>query len=150
MSLAKQGQWMQLEGVERRKISSREPWGMEKSSFSFIIIATYDLLQSLKNFHQWYSNDRTRALSSTAAPIKHMVGCKISFTQGRYRDTYPWPTTGRCWQTSSSTWDHLHHLHQPQAWRGALVPLTEDCFRHRADSLMGRRPMGLRTYALQN
>lgn len=44
VSLAKQGQWMRREGVERRKISWRELWEMEASKISFIIRVTYDLL----------------------------------------------------------------------------------------------------------
>ncbi len=37
VSLAKQGQWMHWEGVERRKISWRELWEMEASNISFSI-----------------------------------------------------------------------------------------------------------------
>ncbi|KAJ8412700.1 hypothetical protein AAFF_G00116510 [Aldrovandia affinis] len=44
VSLAKQGQWLQWEGMERRKISWKELWEMEASNISFIIRATYDML----------------------------------------------------------------------------------------------------------
>ena len=47
VSLAKQGQWMLWEGLERRKLSWRELWEME-AGISFIIRATYDVLPSPK------------------------------------------------------------------------------------------------------
>lgn len=85
VSLAKQGQWMQWEGVERRKISWKELWEMEASKISFIIRATYDVLPTPKNLQQWYGEDPTCALCPTPATLKHiMVGCKTSLTQGRY------------------------------------------------------------------
>lgn len=85
VSLAKQGQWMQWEGVERRKISWKELWEMEASKISFIIRATYDVLPTPKNLQQSYGEDPTCALCPTPATLKHiMVGCKTSLTQGRY------------------------------------------------------------------
>lgn len=85
VSLAKQGQWMQWEGVERRKISWRELWEMEAKKFSFIIRATYDVLPSPMNCQQWYGEDPTCALCSSPATLKHiMSGCKTSLRQGRY------------------------------------------------------------------
>ncbi|KAJ8414647.1 hypothetical protein AAFF_G00038490 [Aldrovandia affinis] len=85
VSLAKQGQWMRWEGMERRKISWKELWEIEASNISFIIRATYDVLPSPKNLHQWYGEDPTCALCPTPATLGHiMTGCKISLTQGRY------------------------------------------------------------------
>ena len=85
VSLAKQGQWMQWEGVERRKISWRDLWQMEAKEISFIIRATYDVLPSPKNLSQWYGEDPTCALCPTPATLRHsMSGCKTSLTQGRY------------------------------------------------------------------
>lgn len=45
VSLAKQGQSMRWEGLEMRKLSWRELWEMEASNISFIIRATYNVLQ---------------------------------------------------------------------------------------------------------
>ncbi|KAJ8393735.1 hypothetical protein AAFF_G00057880 [Aldrovandia affinis] len=85
VSLAKQGQWMRWEGMERRKISWKELWEMEASNISFIIRATYDVLPSPNNLHQWYGEDPTCALCPTPATLRHiMTGCKTSLTQGRY------------------------------------------------------------------
>ncbi|KAK9524409.1 hypothetical protein VZT92_016805 [Zoarces viviparus] len=85
VSLVKQGQWTLWEGVERRKISWRELWEMEATRISFIIRATYDVLPSPKNLHQWYGEDPSCALCPTPATLKHiMVSCKTSLTQGRY------------------------------------------------------------------
>ncbi|KAJ8016034.1 hypothetical protein DPEC_G00002940 [Dallia pectoralis] len=53
VSLAKQGQWMRWEGMERRKLSWRELWEMEANNISSIIRATYDVLPSPKNQMVW-------------------------------------------------------------------------------------------------
>ncbi len=53
VSLAKQGQWMQLEGLEKRKISWRESWEIQANNISFIIRAMYDVLPSPMNRQQW-------------------------------------------------------------------------------------------------
>ncbi len=85
VSLVKQGQWMRWEGLERRKLSWRELWEMEASNISFIIRATYDVLPSPKNLHQWYDEDPICALCPTPATLKHILtGCKTSLIQGRY------------------------------------------------------------------
>ncbi|KAL6460755.1 hypothetical protein MHYP_G00307210 [Metynnis hypsauchen] len=85
VSLAKQVQWMRWEGLERRKLSWRELWEMEASNISFINRATYDVLPSPKNLHQWYGKDPTCALCPTPASLKHILtGCKTSLTQGCY------------------------------------------------------------------
>ena len=85
VSLAKQGQWMRWEGLERRKINWSELWQMEASNISFIIRAIYDVLPSPKNLHQWYGEDQTCPLCPTPATLRHiMTGCKTSLTQGRY------------------------------------------------------------------
>lgn len=59
VSLAKQGQWMKWEGLERRKLSWRELLEMEANNLTFIIRATYDVLPLPKNLHQWYGEDQT-------------------------------------------------------------------------------------------
>ncbi|KAJ8397352.1 hypothetical protein AAFF_G00439010 [Aldrovandia affinis] len=76
---------MRWEGMERRKISWKELWEMEASNISFIIRATYDVLPSPKNLHQWYGEDPTCALCPTPETLRHiMTGCKTSLTQGCY------------------------------------------------------------------
>lgn len=40
---ARKGQWMRLEGVEKRKISWKELWEMETFRRSFTIKAAYDV-----------------------------------------------------------------------------------------------------------
>ncbi len=88
VSLAKQGQWMKwegLEGLERRELSWRQLWEMEASNISFIIRATYEVLPSPKNLHEWYGEDPTCPLCPSPATLKHILtGCKTSLTQGRY------------------------------------------------------------------
>ena len=85
VSLAKQGQWMRWEGLEKRKLGWRDLGEMEASNISFIIRATNDVLPSPKNLHQWYGEDPTCALCPTPASLKHILtGCKTSLTQGRY------------------------------------------------------------------
>ena len=85
VSLVKQGQWMRWEGLEKRKLGWRDLWEMEASNISFILRATYDVLPSPKNLHQWYGEDPTCALCPTPATLKHILtGCKTSLTQGRY------------------------------------------------------------------
>lgn len=85
VSLAKQGQWMKWEELERRQLSWRELWKMEANNLSFLIRATYDVLPSPKNLHQWYGEDPTCSLCPASATLKHILtGCKTSLTQGRY------------------------------------------------------------------
>lgn len=96
VSLAKQGQWMRWEGLEKRKLSWKELWEMETNNISFIIRATYDVLPCPKNLQQWYGEDSTCALCPTAATLKHILcGCKTSLTKG----CYTWSTTrsSRVW-----------------------------------------------------
>ncbi len=58
---------------------------MEASNISFIIRATFDVLPSPKNLHQWYGEDPICALCPTPATLKHILtGCKTSLIQGRY------------------------------------------------------------------
>ena len=57
VSQVKQGQWMNWEGVERRKISWRDLWNMEAASLSFRIRASYDVLPTPANLNQWLGED---------------------------------------------------------------------------------------------
>lgn len=85
VSLAKQGQWTRWDSVERRKISWKDMWAMEARQLSFIIRATYDVLPTPVNLHQWYGEDPGCALCSTPATLRHVLsGCKTSLAQGRY------------------------------------------------------------------
>lgn len=85
VSLAKQGQWMNWHGLERRKLGWKDLWEMEANNISFIIKATYDVLPSPKNLHQWYGEDPTCGLCPAPATLNHILtGCKTSLTQGRY------------------------------------------------------------------
>ena len=82
---AKQGRWMRWEGVEKRKLTWSELWGMESNRLSFIVRATYDVLPSPTNLQLWFGKDPACPLCTTPATLKHiMVGCKTSLTQGRY------------------------------------------------------------------
>ncbi|XDV11573.1 hypothetical protein PO909_000474, partial [Leuciscus waleckii] len=85
VSQAQQGRWMKWDGVERRKITWSEMWGMEANRLSFIIRATYDVLPSPTNLHLWYGEDPACPQCAAPATLKHiLVGCKTSLTQGRY------------------------------------------------------------------
>lgn len=81
----RQGQWMNSEGVEKRKISWQELWETEAFRISFTIKAAYDVLPSSKNLSQWYREDPTCPLCLTPATLKHILGgCKTSHFQGWY------------------------------------------------------------------
>ena len=85
VSLAKQGQWTRWDSVERRKISWKDMWAMEARQLSFSIRATYDILPTPVNLHQWFGEDPGCALCSMPATLRHILtGCKTSLTQGRY------------------------------------------------------------------
>jgi hypothetical protein len=85
VSLAKQGQWTRWDSVEKRKISWKDLWAMEARRLSFSIRATYDVLPTPVNLHQWYGEDPDCALCSMPANLRHILtGCKTSLTQGRY------------------------------------------------------------------
>ncbi|KAJ8362447.1 hypothetical protein AAFF_G00373990 [Aldrovandia affinis] len=58
---------------------------MEGRQISFIIRATYDVLPTPKNLHQWFGEDPSCALCQTSATLRHILtGCKTSLSQGRY------------------------------------------------------------------
>ncbi|XP_061099664.1 uncharacterized protein LOC133129522 [Conger conger] len=77
VSLVKQGQWTW--------ISWKDLWDMEARRLSFIIRATYDVLPTPVNLHQWMGKDPGCALCSRPVSLKHILaGCKVSLTQGRY------------------------------------------------------------------
>jgi hypothetical protein len=85
VSQAKQGQWVNWEGVEKKKIKWRDLWSMEASRIRFMIGATYDLLPSPENLNQWYGEDETCTLCSFVCSLRHILsGCKVSLSQGRY------------------------------------------------------------------
>ena len=44
---AKQEQWLNWEGVEKKKLSWKELWSMEERIIRFLIRATYDVLDPL-------------------------------------------------------------------------------------------------------
>ena len=46
---AKQGQWLNWEGVEKKKLSWKELWSMEERNIRFLIGATYDVLPTPQN-----------------------------------------------------------------------------------------------------
>ena len=52
VSQAKQGQWVNWEGVEKKNIKWRDLWSMEASRIRFMIGATYDVLPSPQNLNQ--------------------------------------------------------------------------------------------------
>ena len=81
VSQAKQGQWLNWEGVEKRKLSWRELWGMEESRIRFLIGATYDVLPSPQNLNLWVDEDPSCPLCSGTATLNHiLVGCIVSLT----------------------------------------------------------------------
>ncbi|KAL6484312.1 hypothetical protein MHYP_G00063570 [Metynnis hypsauchen] len=85
VALGKQGRWTRWEGVEKRKMSWRDVWAMDVKSLSFTIRATYDVLPSPTNLHQWFGKDPTCVLCTKPASLRHILtGCKTSLTQGRY------------------------------------------------------------------
>ncbi len=49
MAQAKQEQWLNWEGVEKKKLSWKELWSMEESRIRFLIGATYDVLPTPQN-----------------------------------------------------------------------------------------------------
>lgn len=85
VSLGKQGQWTRWDSVERRKISWKDMWAMEARQLSFSIRATYDVLPTPVNLHQWFGEEPGCALCSMPATLRHILtGCKTSLAQGRY------------------------------------------------------------------
>ena len=82
---AKQGQWVNWEGVDKKKLSWKELWSMEESSIRFLIGATYDVLPTPQNLKLWVNGDPLCSLCSSTATLKHILsGCKVSLSQGRY------------------------------------------------------------------
>ncbi|ONI45658.1 hypothetical protein AN642_00185 [Epulopiscium sp. SCG-B10WGA-EpuloA2] len=83
--MAKQGQWLNWEGVDKKKHSWKELWSMDESSIRFLIGATYDVLPTPQNLKLWVNGDPLCSLCSGTATLKHILsGCKVSLSQGRY------------------------------------------------------------------
>ena len=53
---AKKGQWVNWEGPEEKK---KIKWSIEASRIRFMIGATYNVLPSPQNLHQWFGGDET-------------------------------------------------------------------------------------------
>ncbi len=73
VSLAKQGQWMQLEGLETSKISWRKSWEIQANNISFIIKAMYDVLPSPMNREQWYVTKTAFFHLRNIAKLRNMI-----------------------------------------------------------------------------
>ena len=85
VSLAKQGQWLNWEGVERKQVTWRDLWSMESNRLKFLLGATYDVLPSPDNLRIWTDGDPSCTLCSGVATLRHILsGCKVSLAQGRY------------------------------------------------------------------
>ncbi|KAK0145573.1 hypothetical protein N1851_015527 [Merluccius polli] len=85
VSQARQGQWVNWEGVEKKQIRWKDLWGMEAGRIRFMLGATYDVLPSPKNLSQWFGEDEKCTLCSCVGSLRHILsGCKVSLTQGRY------------------------------------------------------------------
>ena len=54
---AKQGEWLNWEGVEKKKLSWKELWSMEERSIRFLIGSTYDVLPTPQNLKLWVNGD---------------------------------------------------------------------------------------------
>lgn len=85
VSQAHQGQWMNWESMEKRKISWKDLWQIEAGRISFLLRATYNSLPSPTNLHQWLGKDPACRLYDMPATLRHIpTGCKVSLSQGRY------------------------------------------------------------------
>ncbi len=86
VSMAKQGRWINWEGLEKKKLSWRNIWQMEGAQLSFVIRATYDLLPlPLKSEKKWYGEDPACSLCQVPASLRHiLLGCTTSLTEGCY------------------------------------------------------------------
>ena len=91
VSQAKQGQWVNWEGVEKKKnVKWRDLWSMEASRIRIMIGATHDVLPSPQNINQWFGEDETCTLCSCVCSLCHILsGCKVSLSQGRYVASQP-------------------------------------------------------------
>ena len=67
VALAKQGQWLNWEGVERKQITWRQLWSMESSRLKFLLGTTYDVLPSPDNLRIWTDGDQSCSLCSGVA-----------------------------------------------------------------------------------
>ena len=84
VSQAKQGQWVNWEGLEKKKIKWRDLLSMEASRIRFTIGAMYDVLPSPQNLNQWFGED-TCTLCSCVYSLRYILsGCKVRLSQGRY------------------------------------------------------------------
>ncbi len=76
---------MNWESIEKRRISWKDLWQMVAGRISFLLRATYDVLPSPTNLHQWLGEDPACPLCHTPATLRHILtSCKVSLSQGRY------------------------------------------------------------------
>ena len=66
---AKQGQWLNWESEEKRKLSWRDLWNMEESCVRFLIGTTYDVLPTPQNLKLWVNRDPSCSLCSGTATL---------------------------------------------------------------------------------
>ncbi|KAK0155305.1 hypothetical protein N1851_002363 [Merluccius polli] len=87
VSQGRQGSWTTWEGVVNRNISWSDLWKIPQARLSFLIRSTYDTLPCPRNLHQWFGNEECCSLCNAPnASLQHILsGCKIAFSQGRYR-----------------------------------------------------------------
>ena len=57
MTEAKQGQWLNWESVEKKKLSWKDVWNMEESHIRFLIGTTCDVLPTPENLKLWLNRD---------------------------------------------------------------------------------------------
>ena len=82
---AKQGQWLNWEGVQKKKLSWKELWSMQERSIRFLIGATYDVLPTPQNLKLWLNGNPLCSSFSGTATLRHILsGCKVSPSQGQY------------------------------------------------------------------
>jgi len=94
---AKQGQWLNWEGVEKKKLSWKELWSMEERSIRFLIGVTYDVLPTPQNLKLWGNGDPLCSLCSGTETLRHILsGCKVSLSQGRYTWQHNQVLRGSC------------------------------------------------------
>ena len=65
----KRGQWLNWEGVEKKRLSWKELWSMEERSIRFLIGATYDELPTSQNLKLWVNGDLVYSLCSVNATL---------------------------------------------------------------------------------
>ena len=87
VSMSKQGEWLNWDGVTERPITWNDLWKKSDYAIKFMICSVYDLLPTPANLELWGKRQESACiLCGRRASLEHILSsCNTALVQGRYR-----------------------------------------------------------------